>query len=493
MAEHICLLTDQDLDEDPFPSDDWPCDPRPYLPGARWDLLTLEKESCVADVIEAAQNGYDVFFNLCDGARDEGRVGIEVVQALEELDVPFTGATSATFEPTREVMKRVCRAWEIDTPGYVIARSDEDVERAADMLRFPLFVKHPSSYASYGITPASRVHNRAQLAEQVALAVRQFGAALIEEYIDGAECTVLVAESPDGGEPTVFQPIRYFFPEGESFKHYDLKWVAYDGLRAAPVDSPELDACLREVSSRFFQAMAAVGYGRCDLRVDADGRPFMLEINPNCGIYYPPGEPASADLCLQHDPAGHEGFTRQVVDAAIARHRRGRRSWRVLPRPAGDYGMFATRRIRPGERIIVFEEQAHHLVTRAHVESNWDARRRSWFGRYAWPLTDEVWVMWSDDPGAWRPVNHSCDPNAWLEGLDVVARRRIEPGREITLDYATFQDHRMTPFECACGARACRRVVRGEDHLQDFVARYGDHVSDHVRRVRRERLLGVSI
>ncbi len=46
-----------------------------------------------------------------------------------------------------------------------------------------------------------------------------------------------------------------------------------------------------------------------------------LEINANCGIYYPPDEPGSADQCLAYDPAGHEGFTRQLVAAALRRHR----------------------------------------------------------------------------------------------------------------------------------------------------------------------------
>ena len=56
-------------------------------------------------------------------------MGIEVIQALEWLDIPFTGATSEFFEPTREAMKRVCRAWGIDTPDYVVARTEEDIER----------------------------------------------------------------------------------------------------------------------------------------------------------------------------------------------------------------------------------------------------------------------------------------------------------------------------------------------------------------------------
>ena len=48
----------------------------------------------------------------------------------------------------------------------------------------------------------------------------------------------------------------------------------------------------------------------------------MLEINPNCGVYYPSTDPGSADLCLARDPAGHVGFTRQIVAAALRRHRR---------------------------------------------------------------------------------------------------------------------------------------------------------------------------
>lgn len=481
----ICLLTDQELDAEPFDPDDWPCDPRPFLPDAEWTLLTLEKESAVAQIIEAYRDGYDVFFNLCDGAWDEGRVGVEVVQTLEWLNVPFTGATEAFFEPSREAMKRVCRAWDIDTPAYVIAREREDVEKAARTLRFPLFVKHPSSYASNGLTERSRVETPEELHEQADPMIRHYGAALIEEFIEGMECTVLVGENADDPDnPFTYQPIQYGFPEGETFKHYNLKWVNYGGLESFPVVDPELDARVRDVSARFFQGMRGAGFGRCDIRVDEDGRPFMLEINPNCGIYYPPSDPGSADLCLVHDPAGHALFTRRLVDAAFARHRRRQRAWHVLPRPAGDYGIFAKRDIAAGERILAFEEQPHHLVTRGHVEAHWDERRKDWFDRYAWPLTDEVWVTWSEDPEHWRPVNHACDPNAWLQGLDVVARRAIADGEEITLDYATFYDERMPDFTCACGAEACRGTIRGTDYTGDFMTGYGDHVSDHIRRKR---------
>ncbi len=481
----ICLLTDQDPDADPFPEDDWPCDPRPFLPEAEWTVIELWKEYAVQQVIEAAREGYDLFFNLCDGAWDEGRVGIEVVEALEWLDVPFTGADSAFYEPSRETMKRVCNAWGVDTPAYCFARDSADLERAAAMLRFPLFVKHPSSYASNGLTRDSRVETPEALFRHAAKMIADFGETLIEEFIEGSECTVLVSENPDDPvSPITYQPIQYRFPEGESFKHYHLKWVDYDGLEALPVTDPLLDARLREVTARFFLGMRGVGFGRCDIRLDRDGRPFMLEINPNCGIYYPATDPGSADLCLRHDPAGHEGFTRTLVQAALARHARRRRSSEVLPRARGDHGLFATRDLRQGEVVLTLEGAAHNLVTLRRVEAEWTEPQRSWFDRYAWPLTDEVFVTWSEDPEEWRPINHSCDPNAWLEGLDVVARRHIAKGEEVTLDYATFYTDRMPAFDCRCETAACRGTVRGTDYLQDFVDRYEGHVSDHVRRKR---------
>jgi hypothetical protein len=144
--------------------------------------------------------------------------------------------------------------------------------------------------------------------------------------------------------------------------------------------------------------------------------------------------------------------------------------------------------VRPaatGEVLVRFEDRPHTLVTLSHVEAHFDDRQQAWFDEYAWPLTDEVWVTWSDDPEEWTPVRHACDPSAWLEGLNVVARRPLAAGDEITLDYATFYNERMPSFECTCGSDACRGVIRGDDYLRDFVARYGDHVSDYVCERRR--------
>lgn len=491
VAMRICLLTEQELDAVPFAEDDWPCDPRPFFPDAEWTLVTLQPETAVAELLRLNREGFDLFFNLCDGAWDEGRVGVELVQTLERLNVPFTGASSEFFEPSREAMKRVCAAWGIATPEYVFAHTDEDVERAGETLRFPLFVKHPSSYASNGLTKRSRVVDVAGLKRQAGKCMQTWGSALIEEFIEGREATVLVAENAgDPASPTTYTPMIYTFPEGESFKHHHLKWVDYDGLEAHPVEDPELEALLRRISADFFVGMRGAGFGRCDIRIDADGTPYMLEINANCGVYYEPADAGSADLCLLAEPNGHERFTRGLVQAALERHARKQRVWEVEPRGGGEYVIVTRTPVREGETLIRFQERPHTLVSRSHVERTWSEREREWFRRYAWPLTDEIWVTWDPDPEDWKPSQHSCDPTAWLDGLDVVARRDLPAGTEVTLDYATFYNEEMPSFDCACGSADCRRVIKGTDYLQPFVTRYGRFVSDYVRRAREDLAQG---
>jgi len=319
----ICLLTNQDLLAEPFPSGDWPCDPRPFYPDAHWDVEYLRPGTSVEQVERRIREGFDLFFNLCDGAADQNTPGIEVVRTLEAHGVAFTGATSEFYEPSREAMKRACRAEGIDTPAYVLARCDADVERAAEQLRFPLFVKHYSSYSSVDLSRRSRVASPAGLRQQAKKIMRRHGAALIEEFIEGVECTVLVAENPDDpARPKTYPPLQYRFPAGESFKHSAMKWVDYRKMSVSPVDDPLLDARLRDVSARFFVALRGASFGRCDIRVDRSGAPFMLEINPNCGVYYLPESYGSADLCLAHDPEGHAGFTRLLIRAALRRRQR---------------------------------------------------------------------------------------------------------------------------------------------------------------------------
>ncbi|HEX4281758.1 MAG TPA: hypothetical protein VHZ27_13395, partial [Solirubrobacteraceae bacterium] len=128
-----------------------------YGPRHEYEYHELKKPTAIREVTKLARRDYDVFLNLCDGAWDEARPGIEVVGALERLGVAFTGAGTSFYEPSREAMKLVCHYLDIPCPRGVAVRGGHEIGMVTSRLRFPLIVKHPNSYNSIGLTPASRV------------------------------------------------------------------------------------------------------------------------------------------------------------------------------------------------------------------------------------------------------------------------------------------------------------------------------------------------
>jgi len=476
--------------DSPFKGLDPPCDPGRYLRRLCCTNFEIHKRTAVQQVLEIAQEGFDVFFNLCDGAWAEDRPGIEVVQALERLNLAFTGAGSQFYEPTREAMKMGCLAVGVQFPAYVAVTShnqEQAVNRALTMLRYPMIVKHPNSYASVGMTRDSRVTEECALRREVARMTAVYGGALVEEFIEGQEFTVLVAEPREGEQdPFVFKPVEFRFPPGETFKHFEMKWVNYHEMKEYPVEDPVIDARLREITALTFAAMGGSGFGRCDIRMNAEGQLYMLEINPNCEVFCPEYSFGSADLILANDPVGHAGFARHLLVCALRRQERGVRHWEIQYDPKTGFGLYATRNIYAGEVVARDEEQPCSIVTPQYVQRHWRGFKREWFDRYAWPLADGLHAIWSPDPAAWRPINHCCDPNVWLDGLDLVARRDIAAGEELCMDYATFCGPEMKPFDCLCTSPLCRDVVRGTDYLlPELRQRYGDHVSPYVRAASR--------
>lgn len=91
-------------------------------------------------------------------------------------------------------------------------------------------------------------------------------------------------------------------------------------------------------------------------------------------------------------------------------------------------------------------------------------------------------------------TNHSCDPSAWLvDEVTVVARREIESGEEIALDYSTFssQEDRVIFESCSCGVSVCRGRVTEEDWRLPYLQEtYRGHFSPHIEDQIEEASLG---
>ncbi|HLO15257.1 MAG TPA: hypothetical protein VK206_10535 [Anaerolineales bacterium] len=315
---YLCVLSSI-----PDPND-VPYDPSPHMNGFKWKHYRVSPKNVERQLRELVKEGVDVFFNLCDGTPDDALSGVGLVQIMEKLGLAFTGADSAFFDPSRQEMKAYAKKVNVPTPNWVMVDRVEDVERVSKRLHFPVLVKPPHGYASVGIRRESRCENAEQLKVQAAREIEEFGRALLEEFIEGREFTCLIAENPDDpNDPITFKPVEFIFPEGESFKHYNMKWVEYEKMNVAPVNDPRIEKILREQTTRLFRAMDGNGYARCDYRMGADGDIYMLEINPNCGIFYAPHEPGSADFSLINDPVyNHHKFLKLIIRAAQKRQNR---------------------------------------------------------------------------------------------------------------------------------------------------------------------------
>lgn len=321
------LISSYEKSASPFKALDTYPDASRWLPRFEWTTHLVEKASAGATVDKLVAQGFDVFVNLCDGEPDEDIAGAEVSERLEWQGVAFTGADArcARFGSSRQSLKELCRAVGVDTPAYAFLRSDEDLDAASAALRFPLIVKPPNGYASIGIERSSRVETAEALGRELVRLREQFSGALVEEFIEGPEFTVLAAEPPPGQTtPIVYRPMQVRFPAGEHFKHFGLKWIGYEQMSLSPVVDATLDRRLREHVQRIFAGLDGVGYCRCDIRMNAEGRLFMLDYNTTPGVFYPPGSFCCCDFILAQEEDGHSRFLEHLI--SCAQHRAAHRA-----------------------------------------------------------------------------------------------------------------------------------------------------------------------
>src|SRR5688572_20959114 len=225
----ICLLTDEAIEE---------YNPSVYLQNYDWDFVTVQAPvfEFMQDLSQRTQ--YDVYLNIFEGS-DDNSSGADLVRALEVLNLPFTGANSKFYEPTREEMQAVAEANGIKFAKGFRAQTDDDLIQAKN-LTYPLIVKHPNSYASVGLTPDSKVNSFDELETQFKRVIEGFGSARVEEFIEGGEVSCLIADNPDNlSSPFAYPPAEVIFPDGETFLHEEAKWLNWD-IHIAPLRNQSL-------------------------------------------------------------------------------------------------------------------------------------------------------------------------------------------------------------------------------------------------------------
>lgn len=139
-------------------------------------------------------------------------------------------------------------------------------------------------------------------------------------------------------------------------------------------------------------------------------------------------------------------------------------------------GLIAHKLIREGEVISRLEpNQPHYAISDVLT---WSQEEQDELLHYAYQCSETHYVC---EQGSERFMNHSCDPNTWwLDDDTVIARRDIQPGEEITYDYAMTEIVVDFQMECSCGSPKCRGIITNRDYLiPSWQAEYGDHLPRH--------------
>ena len=240
----------------------------------------------------AAGDRWDLVFNICEGLKGMAREA-QVPAILEVFDIPYTFADPLVMSLClhKGLAKMVVERAGLPTPKSLLIESREDLDNLA--LAFPLFAKPVAEGTGKGITPASRISNRDELAgvcEQLLAQFRQ--PVLVEEFLPGREFTVGVLGT--GSQATVLGTLEIVLlrdaePGVYSYVNKERSEELVEYRLVRPDDGEVRMA--EQIALAAWQALGCRDGGRIDLRSDRQGVPQFLEANPLAGLH-----PSHSDL-----------------------------------------------------------------------------------------------------------------------------------------------------------------------------------------------------
>ncbi len=264
----------------------------------------------------------DVVVNLCESIAADSRGEMAVPCMLELLGVPYTGshALALGLALHKNKAKEILLARKVPTPAFCVV---ESVAQLVEVdLPFPLIVKPAREDGSMCIDFDSVVYDRAALGRAVTHVLRACRQpALVEQYVDGREIYVpLLGNKPPRALP--LSEIRFgpAFEGRPRIVSYRAKW---DESSPEWADSPsqrcELDrpteTRIVETALRAFEALDCRDYGRVDVRLSADGKPYVIDVNPNCDLHPSAGFARSAAAA----GIGYSDLALHLVEIALER------------------------------------------------------------------------------------------------------------------------------------------------------------------------------
>jgi D-alanine-D-alanine ligase len=258
--------------------------------GRHCTLVPLSPPLDLARSMLSRLDSTDVVFNLFEGFQGCPESEAAIAGALEKMQMRFTGSPSASLRlgENKAVAKDVLRWSGVPTPLWQLLTPQGVMDL---YISLPCIVKPLAEHGSYGLTEKNVVEDPEALREQVEYIYQAYGCpSIVEEFLPGREFRALVVGD---GHPRVL-PIEEIIyrlpPHRPRLLTYRAKWVPDDEYfvgteERCPADvGCDLEEELTRLALRAFAALGCRGYASIDMRQNREGRPMVIDVNPNTDI-----------------------------------------------------------------------------------------------------------------------------------------------------------------------------------------------------------------
>ncbi len=221
---------------------------------------------------QLAEGGYERAFIILHGRGGEDGV---IQGALQRIGLPYTGSgvLGSALAMDKYRTKAVWRGIGIPTPESALIVNESDLEKAAGV-GFPLMMKPICEGSSIGM---SKVESEDQLGSAWEVARQYDSQILAERWIVGEEYTTTILQ----GE--AMPMIRLETPH--LFYDYQAKYSATSTRYHCPCGLEQAEEkSLQALCVEAFEAVGASGWGRVDLMLDEQHRPWLIEVNTVPGM-----------------------------------------------------------------------------------------------------------------------------------------------------------------------------------------------------------------
>jgi D-alanine-D-alanine ligase len=266
-------------------------------------------------------------FNMAEGLFGASRES-QVPAMLEMLQIPYLGSDPLTLGICldKSRAKEILAHYGIPTAPFTVIRSGDQLHDAR--VKFPAIVKPLHEGSSKGIYNSCVVSTSEELEREALVTMATYDQpVLVEEFLPGREFTVAILGN--GSSLRILPIVEIMFdslPAGMNpIYSYEAKWV-WDTIETqleifdcpAKIDrrlQSEIEAVCRDA----YRILNCRDWSRIDVRLDAQGRPHILEINPLPGILPRPEDHSCFPKAAHAAGLTYNELINTVLDVAMER------------------------------------------------------------------------------------------------------------------------------------------------------------------------------